>query len=488
MVRVAARFVLLDLLEAGIVWKWLIGLMLVLLLGCVGSGYWAYSSGKLKPLMEKFNPESKLTAVRLEPVTKGVLIKTISAPGLIEPRTKVEISAQVSARIIAIPFRENTLVKKGDVVVRLDAVDLAALLDSAKAQVKSEEARLEGARAQHTNASRELARRRELFATKDISKAELDQAELEYARAESNLRSAEFAIDIAKANVTRAEKDLSNTVISAPFDGVVTKRNAEVGELVVVGTLNNPGSVIMEIADLSDMIVKAKVDEANIAPVKAGQKAKVFLNPFPEKSFEATVERVSLVRQLDTKDGTAYFETELKLENPNNFELREGFTANSDIGVEVFRDVLLVPSQAIVDRPVDDLPKEIRANQYVDPTKKFARVVYVFDGDKAITKPVSIGASDLTKTVILGGLAEGERTIAGPFKVLLTLKEGQKLQDEATVPEKDVAGKRVIAGAEKKQKGTEAGESKDASKPEPKSDAPPEKAAEKPAENKNGKG
>lgn len=128
------------------------------------------------------------------------------------------------------------------------------------------------------------------------------------------------------------------------------------------------------------------------------------------------------MRQLDTKDGTAYFETELKLENPNNFELREGFTANSDIGVEVFRDALAGPLSEVVDRPVDDLPKSVR-NQYVDPTKKFARVVYVFEGDKAITKPVSIGASDLTKTVILGGLAEGERTIAcSASKVLLTLK------------------------------------------------------------------
>ncbi len=184
---------------------------------------------------------------------------------------------------MALPFREGETVKKGDVVCRLDAVDLAAALDSAKAQLKSEEARLSGARANYENARLELNRKRELHDTKDIPKAELDTAEAQFASAESGLRVAEFAIDIARANIQRAEKDLNNTVIAAPFDGVITRLDAEIGELVVVGTLNTPGSVFMEIADLSTMLVKARVDEANIAPVKKGQKAVVFVNAIPTR-------------------------------------------------------------------------------------------------------------------------------------------------------------------------------------------------------------
>lgn len=424
-------------------WKWILGVAAVLGLTCVGGGFWAYSSGKLKPLMEQFNPESKSTPVRLEPVTRGKLDKTVSAPGQIEPRTKSQISAQVSARIIAIPLRENQLVKKNDVVVRLDATEYQALLDGAKANVKSEQARLESVRASLANSIVELGRKRELFSTKDISKADLDASELEYARAEANLKGAESAVDLANANVRRAEKDLSNCIISAPFDGVITKRNAEVGELVLVGTLNNASSVIMEIADLTDMLVKTRVDEANIAPVKAGQKAKVFLNPFPGKTFTALVERVSLLRMID-KDGTTYFETELKLENPENAELRSGFTANADIAVETMHDVLLVPSQAVVDRNTDDLPKDVReGNQFLDKAKKVNRVVYTLVDGKAKAHPVSIGASDLTRTIILGGLEENEKVVAGPYKVLQNLKDGQRLADESTLPPPVEKGKKI---------------------------------------------
>ena len=121
---------------------------------------------------------------------------------------------------------------------------------------------------------------------------------------------ADQAIEIANANITRAEKDLENTVITAPFDGVVTKLNAEEGELVVVGTLNNAGSVIMEIADLSVMLLKAKIDEANVAFVKDEQKARVFVNAFPTMPLVGTVQHVGLKKEID-KDGTAYFLTDI---------------------------------------------------------------------------------------------------------------------------------------------------------------------------------
>lgn len=417
-------------------WKWFLAVFLILVAGCAGGAWWLKSSGQLAKLQEQFQPDFKSTAVRLEAVSRGNLVRTISAPGLTEPRTKVSISAQVSARIIGLPFRENDVVKKGDVVVRLDARDLVANLDSAKAQLKSEEARVEGSKASFANASAELGRRRELFATKDISKADLDAAEADYARAEANLRQAQFSIDIARANISRAEKDLDNAVIVAPFDGVIVKLNAEVGELVVVGTLNNAGSVIMQIADLSAMLVKAKVDEANVAPVQAGQTSKVFFNAFGDQAFNAKVERVQLQRLVD-RDGTAYFETELLLDIPDGQKLFWGLTANCDIEVQTIRDVVRVPSQAVLDRPVDEIPKDIRDNsQFVDKNKKFARVVYKVVDGKAVTVPVSIGPSDLTHTVILGGIEPGEMIVTGPYKALVSLKHDQKIVDEATVPKK----------------------------------------------------
>lgn len=429
-------------------WKWLLGIFVVLVLGCAGGSYWLYSSGQLQKMREQFSPELQATTVRLDTVKRGDLTRTVSAPGLTEPKNKVSISAQVSARITALPFEEGDVIKQGEVVVRLDDRDLVANLDSARAQLKSEEARLDGAKATFKNTEQELGRRRELFSTKDISKADLDQAEADFQRADSNLRAAEFAIEIAKANISRAEKDLDNAIIKSPIDGVLVKRNAEVGELVVVGTFNNAGTVIMEIADLSKMLLQAKVDEANVAPVKAGQKAKVFFNAYRDKAFEATVQRVMMQRQVD-KDGTAYFETELLVDIPKGDQIFWGMTGNADIEVETIRDVVKVPSQSVLDRPIDELPKSVTdSSQYIDKAKKFARVVYKVVNGKAVTVPVSIGPSDLTHTIILGGLAGDETIITGPFKALTGMKEGQAVRDETTIPKtpKPEATKTASAG------------------------------------------
>lgn len=411
-------------------WKWLLAFVVVIAALSAGLAYFVRSSGLAKEMGAYFNPELKPKTVRVGRAVRDDLVRTISTPGEIEPKTKVEISAQVSARIIALPFRENDQVKQGDVLVRLDARDLQALLESAKAQLKSEEARYEGARAALENALSERTRRQRLAETGDISRAELDQFETEYRRAESAMRVAQHSIDIAKANILRAEKDLDNTTITTPFDGVITKLNAEVGELVVVGTLNNAGSVIMEVADLSVMLLKARIDEANIAHVKEGQKARVFVNAFPDRPVVGVVDHVGLKKEVD-KDGTAFFLTDIILENSENILLRSGMTANADIEVQTFRDVVKVPSQAVQDRVREELPAAVMASAgFVDKNKKFVRVVYTIADGKARCVPVQTGPSDLTDTVIMQGLSEGDRIIVGPFKELLALRDDQLITEE----------------------------------------------------------
>ncbi len=425
-------------------WKWLLAFVVVIAALSAGGAYFFQSSGLAKEVGAYFNPQNKPKTVRVGAAVRDDLVRTISTPGEIEPKTKVEISAQVSARIIALPFRENDRVKQGDVLVRLDARDLQALLESAKAQLKSEEARYEGARAALENALTERTRRQKLAETGDISRAELDQFETEYRRADSAMRVAQHSIEIARANILRAEKDLDNTIITAPFEGVITKLNAEVGELVVVGTLNNAGSVIMEVADLSVMLLKARIDEANIALVKEGQKARVFVNAFPDRPLVGTVDHVGLKKEVD-KDMTAFFLTDIVLENPDNILLRSGMTANADIEVETFRDVIKVPSQAVLDRVREELPTAVTADHpLVDKSKKFVRVVYVIQDGKARCVPVSTGPSDLTDTIIMQGLKEGDRIIVGPFRELVGLRDDQLVSDEATVPP---AGPQTAAAA-----------------------------------------
>jgi HlyD family secretion protein len=449
--------------------KWLLGLFLAVVLGLAAGGYFIARTDAFREMVSGFNPGDRPLEVRIGKVEKGTLTRTVNAAGSIEPKTKVQISAQVSARITAIPLREGEAVKKGDVIVRLDDRDLAARLESSQASLRAEQARLEGNRATLARAEAEASRQRELTKTGDAAKAVLENAESDYLRAKSAVDASLHNIEIARANIAQAQKDLDNTVIRAPFDGLITKRNAEVGELVVVGTLNNAASVIMEIADLNVMLMKARVDEANIAPIKAGQKARIFINAFSGKAFDGVVERVDLARQTD-RDGTGYFLVEIAINKPEETLLRQGLQANTDLEVETFYDVLKLPSQAIVDRRVDELPKSAGESPLVDRTKAFARLVYrVVDG-KTVATPVSVGSSDLTHSIILAGLSEGDDVVVGPFKVLTDLRDGRKVVQEGTLKKDADAKKAGEAGTDPaaKSEGStgKASEDKPAAKPQ----------------------
>lgn len=435
------------------VWKWFLGIFVVLALLCGGSGFFMFGTPKGREMMAKFRPGSKPTEVRVEAVKRGDLVRVVSAPGNIEAKTRVQVGAQVSAKIIALPFREGDDVKKGDVVARLDADDYIAALASAQAALKGDEARLMGLRAELANQRLEFERVSRLYETKDVSKAEFDQAQARLLQQQASVESAEHNVEVGRASVTRAEKNLEFTAIRASIDGTITRLNVEVGEQVL-GTFNNVGTVLMEIADLSTMVMKARVDEANIAPVRVGQSAKIYMNAYPDKVFPGIVDLVGLKR-LTERDGTSYFETQIlvKLEKgevlPRGDRLRSGYTANADIEVEKFADVLMVPSQAVVDRRVDELPKAVTdGNTNIDTNKVFARVVYVLgDGNKTRAVPVTIGNSDVTRTIILSGLQEGERVITGPFKSLTGLRHDQTVQEEGADDARKGGGKTVSTSA-----------------------------------------
>jgi HlyD family secretion protein len=192
------------------------------------------------------------------------------------------------------------------------------------------------------------------------------------------------------------------------------------------------------------------VDEANVAPVREGQKAQVYVNAFQDETFVGTIDHVGLKMKTD-RDGTSYFEADILLELPNGVLLRDGMTANAEVQVETFRDVLKVPSQAVVDYAIDDLPQSVSKDPSVDRTKKFARVVFVVEGGKARVVPVTTGTSDLTDTIITAGLTDDATIVVGPFKTLATLKHEQSVVDEATVkPEAEKSKK--AAGGETKER------------------------------------
>jgi len=401
--------------------------------------------------------------VRIESPQKGELIEYVSAPGEIEPKTNVELSAKVTSRIIDLPFEEGDKVKKGDALIFLDANDLQSRLrsvqasrDGQAAQLKVEKARIEsqreslkGLEAQLNQANRDLERQKGLLESDDISETTYEQADLrakelssQYNSSQRSLEAAEYGLLVMEHNlesseaiVSEAEEALTYTKITSPIDGVITKVNAEVGEMAIVGTMNNPGTVIIEVADLSKMLVVAQVDEADVAKVHVGQKATVQVNAFPDSEFCGTVSSVAL-SHTNSSSGTKYFRTEILLDTVEE-TLFSGLTAHVDIETLKHTDVLTVPIQAVMDRNIEDLPMDIRDNSpYVDKDKTFAIVVYRYVDGKAVVTPVKMGQSDLTHIIIEEGLSEDDKVVVGPYKVLDGLRNGQMLQDEQEVEAK----------------------------------------------------
>jgi HlyD family secretion protein len=396
-------------------------------------------------------------AVRAETAAVGDLVEIVSAPGTVQPRTKVSISARVSARIVELPHKEGESVSKGDananppkppsLLVRLDSKDLQASLRSAKARfaaqqssvkvdeshIAAQESSIAAAKFSLADAERDLNRQKGLLATNDVSQSVVDTAQSKFdglkAQLEAtfqnlvgekaNLDVLKHNLEAAEAEISKAEEDLANTVITSPIDGVVIKLNNEVGEMVVVGITNSPGSTIMEVADLNQMLFVAKVDESSIARVKVGQKATVRIPAYADESFEGTVDTVAL-SNTDDKDGTKYFKAEILLKT-NGRRIPSGLTADADIETKRHEKVITVPSQSILGRPADDLPEPQRSKPEVDKSKALATVVYKIVNGKAVATPVTVGPSNATHTVVKSGLTGGERIISGPFKILDTL-------------------------------------------------------------------
>lgn len=396
--------------------------------------------------------------VRVDKVTRGNLVEFVSASGEVEPKMKVSISARVAARIAELPYDEGDEVKKGDVLVKFDDKDLRAALESVKARyaaeeaqitvtdmrIKAQDAQLNALKISLADAERDLRRQRQLLETRDVSQSVVDTAqaradnfkaqvmasEQTLAADKSGLIVLRHNLDAANAEIQRAEDNLSYATIRSPIDGVVTKVEAEVGELALMGTMNNPGTVLLNVADLSKILLVAHVDEASIATIKVGQKAKVRMQAYGEEVFEGVVDKMALKNTEDRLTNTKYFEVEVLLKTDGR-RIPSGLNGDAEIETNRLDNMLKVPSQSVVGRQVETLPADVRYKPEVDQKKTIASVVYRFVDGKAVVTPVVVGPSDVTHTVVKAGLSEDDVVIAGPYKVLESIQHDWRVQDEA---------------------------------------------------------
>jgi HlyD family secretion protein len=402
--------------------------------------------------MPAMSSTTRGTEVRIEPVTELPLTETISAPGEIIPNVKVDMSAEVSARILELPFREGDRVTKGDVVVRLDDRQFKAAMESAIARrngerhrLDAERARLQGPMSSLANAKAILARQQALFESGDIAKQALEDAEVRVRDLEATVDATRHNISViesslagAEADIEQAQEAVDKTIMQAPMEGMITQLNAEVGELVIVGTMNNAGTVILTIGDLSKVKMNAKVNEADIARVARDQVAHVRINAYRDEVFEGRVIKVPLQRTNELMGGagggSGYFKVEVEIAPKEGRQILSGLACNVDIEIATHKG-LVVPSQAVLDRNIDDLPADVmKDNPLIDRTRRTTSVVFrVVDG-KAVLTPVKTGPSNLTSTMLVAGVQAGDLLVTGPYKALEKLKHNEAVSDEADAP------------------------------------------------------
>ncbi len=438
--------------------KWTVGIVLVV--GLLGGAAAVFLWPKVNAYWEAQARANQPAMVDVETVDRGELVRTIAAPGTVTPRTEVQIASRVSATIVRIPLLEGDEVKQGDVLVELDRKELEARLSAANARLLSDEASLKaaearlaadranliGIRSNLAKAQADHERNQELYSSGDIaltalesSQNELDSRKAAYESAQANLEgsvanveSARANVEVGRADVEQARENLDYTTIRAPIDGVITQVNSREGE-VALGTIQNAGTVIMRLADLSEMLVEAQLTEVDAPKVKEGQRVSVYLNPYPGRVFTGRLRRIGL-QSVASNEGANVFDAEVVLD-PTEDRLFSGLSANVDIEVERLENVIVVPSQAVLDKRFDELPLEIRSSPLIDTSRPRVQVVFVFEDGVAKMRPVKTLASSIQKTAIEAGLEVGEQVISGPFASLRTMKH-----DQAVAPRESGGG------------------------------------------------
>jgi HlyD family secretion protein len=379
-------------------------------------------------------------------VEKGEIVSLVTATGSVQAKTTVKISADVAAKIVELPVKEGDQVKKGDLLVRLDQTRYQAAVSQSEAALAAARSSEKRSEASLLEAKQTFERAQKLYAAQLISDENHTQLQTALDVAKANLESSQFYTKQQKAALEEIRDNLDKTVITSPIDGTVTALNAEIGEIVMVGTMNNAGTVIMTVADLSTIEVEVSVDETDIARVRVGQDAKIELDALPDTSFKGTVTEVGNAAANAGSSGVTNFTVKILLIEKVE-GIKPGMTATVDITADKRKDVLYVPIQAVVMRPdkSDSLKKtsggagssggavaatvdSTKSSKKDDKKPKELEGIFKLTGDVVKFVPIKTGIADQQNVEIKEGLAENEEIITGSYKILRTIEDGAKVK------------------------------------------------------------
>lgn len=381
--------------------------------------------------------------VRTAKVERRDLVSLITANGTVQAKTKVEISANIMGQITRLNVKEGDTVRKGDLLLVIDQARYSAAVEGSRASLQSLEAELQRVREAAAQAKRDLDHAEAQFHEGIVAQADLDRARSILDQARASIRRAERQVEQARADTRSSQDALDKTEIRAPMDGVVTRRNIEEGEVVVTGTMNNAGTVLMTISDMSTIEAVLEVDQTDVPQLRVGQKASVLIDAFPDQPFPGEVSEVGSSPITGTSQlggaatGTDYEVKVTLLKHPER--IRPGLTVTADITTSTAKDVLAVPIGALVLRPADEkaakpgpgaeapTPAPGQPESVSSRTKEIEGI-YIVESGKAVFRPVTTGIKGEMEVEVTEGLKQGEEVVVGPFRALRDIKPGAEVQ------------------------------------------------------------
>lgn len=365
----------------------------------------------------------KPMSVQTAKVDRQKIVQTVSATGKIQPKTKVEISADVSGKIERLAVTEGQWVEKGAFLVGLARDRYLAAVESAVANVSSAEANTVVVRENMNRAKNEFERSKELLEGGLESKSAFEAKQAEYLVEVARLKAAQDQVAQAKAALRQSRDDLSKTTIYAPMAGTISALNKEQGEIALGSQFQK--DVILVVGDLTQMEAQVNVDENDVGSIAIGQSAEVQVDALPDRTLMGVVSEISNSANTSgtgTTEQKIEFAIKISIQDPPK-ELRPGMTASAEIITKTEEKALSVPIQSVAVRTIDQLAMkgEKRADaekRYKADKDGFAEIVFCVADGKATAKQVKTGIQSESLIQILDGLKEGDEIVTGSYRAI----------------------------------------------------------------------
>ncbi len=371
------------------------------------------------------------TSVRLEAVEHRSLVSTVTASGKIEPTRKVDISADITGRIIELPVEEGDWVRRGDLLLRIDPSQYEAAVARARAGLSSSEASAIQARANRDQARRALDRAERLRRSDStlVSDEQLEQAGTSFDVADAVATSAQHQVEQARAALQEAQEQLAKTILRAPMAGQVTRLAVEEGEVAVPGTFSRDVGLLLTVSDLSVIQVTVNVDETDVVRLHLGDSTDVEIDAYPDTSFTGRVTRIGqsaiqMAAAAAAGDQAVDYEVEITLDNPPP-DIRPDLSATAKIVTATRDSALSVPIIALTVREHTPISTE---NSPQDTTTVETEGVFAVMDGIAQFRPVKVGIAGEEHFEVLDGLTAGDTIVAGPYQTIRDLRDSTRVR------------------------------------------------------------